>query len=136
MTAVDFSDVDPEERGRNFTKCGGTQTADSPEKLAQDQREANTLSVFYTSPSDIPFSPKEPPPSSPSDSYSPEVPFGEPDEQTKVIFPIQTLSGLSSDMLWHRHGLLNPSLPRIRSCNQLRHRQPTRGQLTLLRCLK
>ena len=85
MTAIDFSDLDPEERVKNFIKCGGTQTADSPEKLAQDQREANTLSVFYTSPADIPFSPKEPPPSSPSDSYAPEVPFGEPDEQTKVI---------------------------------------------------
>ncbi|PGH30741.1 hypothetical protein GX50_06503 [[Emmonsia] crescens] len=81
---IDFSELDPEERSRNFIKRGGIQSPESPEKLAQEQREANTLSVFYTSPADIPTSPKEPPAPDPDEPYDPEVPFGEPGDQTKA----------------------------------------------------
>ncbi|PGH08794.1 hypothetical protein AJ79_05893 [Helicocarpus griseus UAMH5409] len=81
---IDFSELDPDERRRNFIKRGGTQTPESPERVAQEQREANTLSVFYTSPADIPTSPKEPPPPDPDEPYSPEVPFGEPGDGTKA----------------------------------------------------
>ncbi|KAK2809044.1 hypothetical protein FQN50_004097 [Emmonsiellopsis sp. PD_5] len=82
-SSIDFSELDPEERRRNFIKRGGTQTPDSPERLAQEQREANTLSVFYTSPADVPISPKEPPTPDADEPYSPEVPFGEPNDRTK-----------------------------------------------------
>lgn len=80
--AIDFEDFDPEERNRNFVKTAGVQVPESPEKIAQDQREANTLSVFYSSPADIPFSPKEPPPpdADADEPYEPEVIFGEPDQ--------------------------------------------------------
>ncbi|EEQ91502.1 hypothetical protein RJZ56_003241 [Blastomyces dermatitidis] len=81
---IDFSELDPEERQRNFLKRGGIQEPESPEKLAQEQREAKTLSVFYTSPADIPTSPKEPPAPDPDEAYEPEVPFGEPGDRTKA----------------------------------------------------
>ncbi|OJD13186.1 hypothetical protein AJ78_06329 [Emergomyces pasteurianus Ep9510] len=81
---IDFSELAPEERQRNFIKRGGIQCPESPEKLAQEQREANTLSVFYSSPADIPTSPKEPPAPAPDEPYDPEVPFGEPGDRTKV----------------------------------------------------
>ncbi|EGD95843.1 C-x8-C-x5-C-x3-H type zinc finger protein [Trichophyton tonsurans CBS 112818] len=85
LSAIDFSDLLEEDRDRNFVKTGGSKAADSPEKTAQDQREATTLSVFYTSPSDIPNTPKEPPPPDNDDEpYSPLVPFGEPDHFVKA----------------------------------------------------
>ncbi|KAM5447305.1 hypothetical protein MaudCBS49596_006068 [Microsporum audouinii] len=85
ISAIDFSDLSEEDRNRNFTKTGGSQAADSPERAAQEQREATTLSVFYTSPSDIPTTPKEPPPPDNDDEpYSPLVPFGEPDHFVKA----------------------------------------------------
>ncbi|PGH14959.1 hypothetical protein AJ80_05722 [Polytolypa hystricis UAMH7299] len=80
---IDFEELDATERARNFSKTGGPNTPNSPEKLAQEQREATTLSVFYTSVSDIPFSPKEPPAADPDEAYDPEVPFGEPEEYVK-----------------------------------------------------
>ncbi|KAF3482657.1 C-x8-C-x5-C-x3-H type zinc finger protein [Arthroderma uncinatum] len=80
IPVIDFSDLSEEDRNRNFTKTGGSQVADSPERVAQVQREATTLSVFYTSPTEIPTSPKEPPPPDNDDEpYNPLVPFGEPD---------------------------------------------------------
>lgn len=80
-----------EERYRNFTKTGGTREPDSAQKRVQEQREANTLSVFHMSPADVPSTPKEPPPPSPDEPYDPEAPFGQPDERTRVgpgiLFP-------------------------------------------------
>lgn len=73
-----------EERDRNFTKTGGKKEPDSPQKRSQDQREANSLGVFYTSPADIPISPKEPPADSQDEPVAAEVPFGEPDDCTKT----------------------------------------------------
>ncbi|CAG8193740.1 unnamed protein product [Penicillium salamii] len=60
----------------NFVKRGGPLAPLSPEKEAQDQREATTLMVFYTSPADMPETPKEPP-SPDLDEVVPDVvPFG------------------------------------------------------------
>lgn len=61
LTAVDFSVVDDEERKRNFEPYGGgLRKPDCPEKNANQTRENSTLMVFYTHPSDIPSSPREP----------------------------------------------------------------------------
>ncbi|KAJ5288943.1 hypothetical protein N7478_001973 [Penicillium angulare] len=45
----------------NYIKRGGNEIPISPEKEAQDHRESTTLMVFYTSPADVPPTPKEPP---------------------------------------------------------------------------
>ncbi|KAL0257954.1 hypothetical protein SLS55_007122 [Diplodia seriata] len=59
---VDFSAVPESERERNYEPYGGgVLSVDSPEKAVQEQHEANTLLVFYTSPGDIPPCPREPP---------------------------------------------------------------------------
>lgn len=81
---TDFGEIPDDERSRNFIKCGGTQLPDSPEKLAQDHREATTLMVFHTSPADIPPSPKEPPPPSEGEPVSEELHFGEPPDHIKA----------------------------------------------------
>lgn len=60
----------------NFTKRGGPLAPLSPEKEAQDQREATTLMVFYTSPADMPDTPKEPPSPDPDEVVPDVVPFG------------------------------------------------------------
>ncbi|PNS20360.1 hypothetical protein CAC42_5810 [Sphaceloma murrayae] len=58
---VDFSDVEQEERDRNYEPFGGGQAkVDSSERTAREQYEANTLMVYYTDHSDIPPTPKEP----------------------------------------------------------------------------
>ncbi|KAJ5692678.1 hypothetical protein N7462_002101 [Penicillium macrosclerotiorum] len=68
----------------NFIKGGGARVPDSPEKEAQDQRESTTLMVFYTSPADVPPSPKEPP-ASDTDEVAPEkVAFGEVPDYIKA----------------------------------------------------
>ncbi|KAF2468607.1 uncharacterized protein BDR25DRAFT_56118 [Lindgomyces ingoldianus] len=60
-TYVDFSRIDSEERQRNFEPYGGgTNKPMSPEKEANQLRENSTLMVFYSHPSDIPTSPREP----------------------------------------------------------------------------
>jgi hypothetical protein len=58
---IDFSEVDEEERKRNYAPFGGGQIApESPERANRDHYEANNLIVFYTDPSDIPPNPREP----------------------------------------------------------------------------
>lgn len=80
---VDFSVIEPDELERNSITKGGKVEVKSPEGALQEQREQNTLMVIYTTPSDIPSSPREP-----SDPYSgvvvTEQSFGEPTEETKV----------------------------------------------------
>lgn len=61
---------------------------DSLAKAAQDKREADSLPPLYVSPSDKPYSPKEPPQDPKEDealSQEP-VPFGEPSEIVGVGF--------------------------------------------------
>lgn len=60
-TPVDFSRVDAAERERNFEPYGGGERKpECPEREANQRRENQTLMVFYTHPSDIPSSPREP----------------------------------------------------------------------------
>lgn len=77
-----------EDRSRNFIKRGGTQEPSSPEKQAQDHREATTLMVFYTSPADIPPSPKEPPQTDADKPATEVTSFGELPDHIKVTYPI------------------------------------------------
>ncbi|KAF3006843.1 hypothetical protein E8E13_010727 [Curvularia kusanoi] len=78
---VDFSVVDPEERKRNYKPYGGgEQEPVCPEREANMQREKDILMVFYTSPSDIPPSPHEPPEQS-EDSAAPVTMFGTPPDK-------------------------------------------------------
>ncbi|KAI7099087.1 hypothetical protein KC352_g38268, partial [Hortaea werneckii] len=57
---IDFSDIDAEDRQRNYMKFGGELEPESPERAAREQYEANTLIVFYTDEKDIPPDPSEP----------------------------------------------------------------------------
>ncbi|KAL4895324.1 hypothetical protein BDV59DRAFT_153471 [Aspergillus ambiguus] len=68
----------------NYTKRGGAQQPVSPEKTAQEHREATTLMVFYTSPAEVPPSPKEPPPSDAEESVPEVLSFGELPDHVKA----------------------------------------------------
>jgi hypothetical protein len=74
-TVIDYAFEQPMDG--NFIKRGGPQVPTSPEKEAQDHREATTLMVFYTSPADMPDTPKEPPAAGPDEIVPDVVPFGE-----------------------------------------------------------
>ncbi|KAF2400445.1 hypothetical protein EJ06DRAFT_430995 [Trichodelitschia bisporula] len=58
---VDFSGVGEKEREINYERFGGQKKVESPERLAQEERETTTLMVTYFARSDIPPSPREPP---------------------------------------------------------------------------
>ena len=79
----------------NFIKRGGEQLPQSLENEAQQHREATTLMTFYTSPADVPPSPKEPPASETdtNDESPPElVPFGDVPDHVKVSYKNPTQS--------------------------------------------
>lgn len=58
---IDFGDMPAEERNRMYYPYGGsTQKAESPEQEEQTKREANSLSVIYSTRAEIPNTPKEP----------------------------------------------------------------------------
>ncbi|KAF2706433.1 hypothetical protein K504DRAFT_81206 [Pleomassaria siparia CBS 279.74] len=77
---VDFSVVDIKERERNYERYGGGEKKPHcPEKEANERREQSTLMVFYSQPSDIPPSPREPP-ESPVQESTPVKEFGLPTE--------------------------------------------------------
>ena len=57
---IDFSDIDQEDRQRNYAKFGGELEPESSERTSREQYEANTLMVFYTDEKDIPPTPVEP----------------------------------------------------------------------------
>ncbi|KAF6218492.1 hypothetical protein HO133_005841 [Letharia lupina] len=80
---VDFSVIDPSELARNYTSRGGKAEVKSDERTAQEQREFSTLMVIYTTPSDIPSSPREPSDPFTGDTLM-EDSFGPPAEQTKT----------------------------------------------------
>lgn len=75
--------IEPEELERISVTKGGKVEVNSRERAIQEQRELTTLMVIYTTPSDIPSTPREPP-----DPYSGDVvieqSFGEPSEETRV----------------------------------------------------
>ena len=77
---IDLADIED----GNYIKRGGAQQPVSPEKTAQEHREATTLMVFYTSPADVPPTPKEPPPSDAEESAAEVLSFGELPDHVKV----------------------------------------------------
>jgi hypothetical protein len=129
---IDFGVVEADERNRNFLKRAGTQVPKSPEKLAQDHRETTTLAVFYTSPADVPNSPKEPPPSAMENVALTETPFGEPTDQTQVSSStsFNCLTLLTRDLL-HSAGKPITSPPRIHQSLLLQRPIPARLTLHL-----
>jgi hypothetical protein len=83
-TAIDLDFDEPKDS--SFIKRGGSQLPTSPEREAQELREATTLMVFYTSPADMPDTPKEPPTPNPDEVATDVVPFGELPDSVKVCF--------------------------------------------------
>ncbi|PYH48619.1 uncharacterized protein BP01DRAFT_371548 [Aspergillus saccharolyticus JOP 1030-1] len=81
---IDFVEMPFEERSRNYVKRGGTDIPESAEKKAQEHREATTLMVFYTSPADVPSTPKEPPQSDTEEPAPGVVSFGELPDHVKA----------------------------------------------------
>ncbi|KAL9089160.1 MAG: hypothetical protein Q9159_002720 [Coniocarpon cinnabarinum] len=91
LRVIDFQDV-AEKVAENFIPYGGSHDPQSPEKTAQEEREASTLVAVYSDPSQIPPSPHEPSPS--SDNMEVEAKeFGTPDaidsriEEVKKVQP-------------------------------------------------
>ena len=80
---VDFGELDPDDRSRNYIKCGGTVEPESPASEAQARFEDNTLMVVYSLPSDVPSTPKEPPTPSDEEEYTPLTSFGEPSDRIR-----------------------------------------------------
>ena len=79
---IDFSDVDKEERKRNYAPFGGgTVEVESAERAVREHYEANNLIVFYTNADDIPPNPREP--SDPNNGESVDVVknFGKPEDK-------------------------------------------------------
>lgn len=90
---IDFSVINPEEQKKNFDPYGGgVNKPVCPEKEANERREANTLMVFYSHPSDIPPSPREPP-ETPEEESPKMVEFGAPPadilERAAAFEPVQ-----------------------------------------------
>ncbi|KAH8424351.1 uncharacterized protein LDX57_002102 [Aspergillus melleus] len=83
-TAIDDENITSPDRSGNFVKRGGAQQPISPEKEAQDHREATTLMVFYTSAADVPPSPKEPPAPADEEIVTDVVDFGEFPDKVKA----------------------------------------------------
>lgn len=82
LSMVDF-DFEESKDG-SFVKRGGPQLPTSPEREAQEHRESTTLMVFYTSPADMPDTPKEPPTPDPDEIVTEVLPFGELPDMVKV----------------------------------------------------
>ncbi|KAK5117005.1 hypothetical protein LTR62_006726 [Meristemomyces frigidus] len=58
---INFGDVDPEERNRNYSQRGGGKLQlESPERAVREQYEADVLIVVYADVEDIPPNPREP----------------------------------------------------------------------------
>lgn len=82
MSDIDFGNASP----GNFVKRAGNEQPTSPEKQAQEHREATTLMVYYTSPADVPSSPKEPPQPDSEEPESTMQSFGDLPDHIKVSF--------------------------------------------------
>ncbi|KAJ5135082.1 uncharacterized protein N7515_004360 [Penicillium bovifimosum] len=82
LSMIDFAFDEPKDT--SFIKRGGPQLPTSPEREAQELREATTLMVFYTSPAEMPDTPKEPPTPDPDEVVTEVVPFGELPDSVKA----------------------------------------------------
>ncbi|KAL8637491.1 MAG: hypothetical protein Q9228_005242 [Teloschistes exilis] len=72
---IDWSNFPPAQIESNYSRRGGKNPAGSAQKAIQEQRELDSLMVIYTSMSDIPSSPREPPEQD-SEDFNPEASFG------------------------------------------------------------
>lgn len=98
-TNVDFGIVDVEERKRNYERYGGGQMKPQcPEKEANERREKSTLMVFYSQPSDIPSSPREPLEPAVQES-TPAKEFGLPPQYVLDRCPKQLTPAVVPDLL-------------------------------------
>ena len=80
--SIDFKNVDPEERAKNYAhRGGGKLEVESKERADRDYYDANNLIVFYTTPEDIPPSPREPSNPYTGDAVENARDFGAPDEK-------------------------------------------------------
>lgn len=84
LLEIDFTVIEAEDRARNYVKRAGNLQPSSPEKQAQEHREATTLMVVHASPADIPSTPKEPPPPGDEEKAPEEVSFGELPDHVKA----------------------------------------------------
>jgi len=86
---VDFSDMPADAKGNYEPYGGGTNQPTCPEKEANMQRENGTLMVFYSSSSDVPPSPREPPEAMDVESASAATPlaFGTPPPSVLTRYP-------------------------------------------------
>ncbi|KAJ9305854.1 hypothetical protein DTO217A2_4597 [Paecilomyces variotii] len=84
VSEIDFTVIEAEDRARNYVKRAGNLQPSSPEKQAQEHREATTLMVVHASPADIPSTPKEPPPPGDEEKAPEEVSFGELPDHVKA----------------------------------------------------
>ena len=83
MIATDFGEIEDSEREKNYATRGGMLEPENQERKIQEQRESSTLMVIYTSSSDIPISPREPPIED-SQMRVEENKFGEPSPSTRA----------------------------------------------------
>lgn len=82
LYAVDFSDIDDQQRSKSYVTRGGQQTFSTPQQEIQNRHESTELMVVYTDPSDIPPSAKEPPVSNDKVDQGAEEKFlGQPTDQ-------------------------------------------------------
>ncbi|KAK4627964.1 uncharacterized protein CLAFUR5_04626 [Fulvia fulva] len=82
ITLVDFSNIDKEERERNYAPYGGGLVEPtSAERAVREHYENNNLIVFYTSRDEIPPNPREPVDPYNGDQGGPAKQFGRPEEQ-------------------------------------------------------
>jgi hypothetical protein len=111
--SVDFTVVDASERERNFEPFGGGQRKpDCPEKLANQQRENSTLMVFYSHPSDIPSTPREPADMA-EEQPPPAKEFGAPpqlvtDRSPKPVIPTSGPDFSSLESIFRQFGSVAP----------------------------
>ncbi|KAL8999544.1 MAG: hypothetical protein Q9169_001632 [Polycauliona sp. 2 TL-2023] len=127
---VDFSDIPQAEQERNFSARSGKISAESEDKIVQEEREAKTLMVTYTVMSDIPPSPREPVDQDPDD-FNPEQSFGAPADETKARESryyaaqngqqVQQATGASTPDISHLLNLLNPQQSQTRQHTMQQH---------------
>ncbi|KAI4244441.1 MAG: hypothetical protein LQ352_006797 [Teloschistes flavicans] len=75
ILVIDWSPFPAAQIESNYVRRGGKIPPESGQKVIQEQRELDSLMVIYTSMSDIPPSPREPPEQE-SEDFAPEQSFG------------------------------------------------------------
>ncbi|KAL8686751.1 MAG: hypothetical protein Q9218_006892 [Villophora microphyllina] len=137
IVVVDFSTLPTADINANFARRGGKNQPESVQKTIQEQRELNSLMMIYTSMSDIPPSPREPPEQE-SEDFAPEQSFGAWTKYEFVKFreaqyyaalngqPTQQAAATPAPDISHLLSLLNSQqnqTPQPQA--QMQHQQPT-----------